>query len=87
MTLVAAVSPPLPPIPPPLVRQINAFVPVLACRDRSLRVMKYSGVRYQVEVAGPPSTLHLFYGDGGSTAEYLLYGTTDATVGCVGLGR
>ncbi|XP_043223062.1 Bardet-Biedl syndrome 7 protein homolog isoform X2 [Amphibalanus amphitrite] len=67
--------------------RINSFVPVLACRDRSLRVMKYSGVRYQVDVAGPPSTLHLFYGDGGSTAEYLLYGTTDAAIGCVALGR
>lgn len=67
--------------------KINSFVPVLACRDRTLRVMKHGGVRYQVDVSGPPSTLHLFYGDGGSSAEYLLYGTSDAAIGCVQIGR
>ena len=47
--------------------KINRLVPVLACEDRSIKVVKDSEVEYTAELPGPPSTLQLFYNDGGET--------------------
>ncbi|XP_076069179.1 BBSome complex member BBS7-like isoform X2 [Oratosquilla oratoria] len=63
------------------------LVPVLACEDRLLRVMKDSEVLYSVELPSTPSSLQLFYNDGGEQGDQLLYGTNDGKIGLVQLGR
>ncbi|GFQ74385.1 bardet-Biedl syndrome 7 protein homolog [Trichonephila clavata] len=67
--------------------KVGTIVPILACQDRILRVLKESNCLYEIEIAGPPSTLALYQNDGGDTGEDLLYGTTDGKVGLVSVGR
>ncbi|KAM9795580.1 BBSome complex member BBS7 [Neosynchiropus ocellatus] len=59
-------------------------VPVLACQDRVLRVLKGSELSYDVEVPGPPSVLELYNRDGG---EQVLFGTTDGKIGLLQIGE
>lgn len=66
---------------------MKSLIPVLACEDRLLRVMRDSEVLYSVELPSPPSSLQLFYNDGGENGDQLLYGTTDGKIGLVQLGR
>ncbi|CAL4090214.1 unnamed protein product, partial [Meganyctiphanes norvegica] len=67
--------------------KVKSLVPVLACEDRLLRVMRDSEVLYSVELPSPPSALQLFYNDGGENGDQILYGTTDGKIGLVQLGR
>ncbi|XP_055938767.1 Bardet-Biedl syndrome 7 protein homolog isoform X3 [Argiope bruennichi] len=67
--------------------KVGTIVPILACQDRILRVLKESNCLYEIEVPGPPSTLALYQNDGGDAGEDLLYGTTDGKVGLVSVGR
>ena len=67
--------------------QVKTVVPVLACSDRLLRVLREAEVVYSVEVPSVPTCLHLFYGDGGETGDLVLYGTSDGGIGLVQLGR
>ncbi|XP_053734594.1 Bardet-Biedl syndrome 7 protein isoform X2 [Synchiropus splendidus] len=59
-------------------------VPVLACQDRVLRVLKGSELSYNTEVPGPPSVLELYNRDGG---EEVLLGTTDGKIGLIQIGE
>lgn len=43
----------------------RGITPVLACDDRTLKVMNGSTVAYQLEVGGPPNILHLYQNYGG----------------------
>lgn len=67
--------------------KMKTLVPVLACEDRLLRVMRDSDVLYSVELPAPPTSLQLFYNDGGENGDQLLYGTSDGKIGLVQLGR
>ncbi|KAK8730285.1 hypothetical protein OTU49_008194 [Cherax quadricarinatus] len=69
------------------VERMKYLVPILACEDRLLRVMRDSEVLYSVELPSPPTSLQLFYNDGGENGDKLLYGTSDGKVGLVQLGR
>lgn len=59
-------------------------LPILACQDRVLRVLKGSELAYGIEVPGPPSVLELYNKDGG---DEILYGTTDGKIGLVQVGE
>ncbi|KAL4641776.1 Bardet-Biedl syndrome 7 protein [Arapaima gigas] len=61
---------------------LGRIVPVLACQDRVLRVLKGSELSYAVEVPGPPTVLELNNQDGGGKGE-VLYGTADGKLGLV----
>ena len=64
------------------------IIPILCCEDRLLRVMTpESEVLYSVEVPATPSTVHLFYEDGGEYGDLLMYGTTDGRLGLLAIGR
>ncbi|CAN9514593.1 unnamed protein product [Ophioblennius macclurei] len=63
---------------------LSRMVPVLACQDRVLRVLKGSELLYDVEVPGPPSVLERYNKDGG---DEVLYGTTDGKIGLVQIGE
>nr|XP_045592027.1 Bardet-Biedl syndrome 7 protein homolog isoform X1 [Procambarus clarkii]XP_045592028.1 Bardet-Biedl syndrome 7 protein homolog isoform X1 [Procambarus clarkii] len=69
------------------VEKMKCLIPILACEDRLLRVMRDSEVLYSVELPSPPSSLQLFYNDGGENGDQLLYGTSDGKIGLVQLGR
>ena len=44
-------------------------------------------MRYTAELPGPPTTLQLFYNDGGEGGQQVLYGTADGKIGLMTLGR
>lgn len=67
--------------------QVSTLTPILACQDRSLKVLRDSTVMYSVEVPGPPTALQLFYNDGGENGDEVLYGTSDGKIGQVRLTR
>ncbi|KAB7495673.1 Bardet-Biedl syndrome 7-like protein [Armadillidium nasatum] len=72
---------------PDMVQRMKSLVPILACEDRLLRVMRDSDILYSVELPAPPTTLQLFYNDGGEYGDQLLYGTSDGKIGLVQLSR
>ena len=49
--------------------QVSTLTPVLACQDRSLKVLRDSSVMYSVELPGPPTAMQLFYNDGGENGD------------------
>uniref|UniRef100_A0A915IC27 Bardet-Biedl syndrome 7 n=1 Tax=Romanomermis culicivorax TaxID=13658 RepID=A0A915IC27_ROMCU len=57
------------------------LTPVLACDDRTLKVLKGSDLDYVTEVGGTPNILHLYENTGGSQGDLLLYGTKDGRLG------
>ena len=57
------------------------MTPVLACQDRTLRVLRDSSVLYSAQVPGPPTCLHPFCNDGGEEGDEVLFGTADGKVG------
>ncbi|XP_019862996.1 PREDICTED: Bardet-Biedl syndrome 7 protein homolog [Amphimedon queenslandica] len=59
----------------------RGLVPVLACEDCALRVLKGSELLYELEVAGPPTTVAL--SEEGGAGRGLLYGTSDGRLGLV----
>uniref|UniRef100_A0A6Q2YKU6 Bardet-Biedl syndrome 7 protein homolog n=2 Tax=Esox lucius TaxID=8010 RepID=A0A6Q2YKU6_ESOLU len=62
---------------------LGRIVPVLACQDRVLRVLKGSELLYDIEVPGPPCVLELYNRDGGTNGEDILYGTIDGKLGLI----
>ena len=63
------------------------LTPVLACRDRTLRVLRDSTLLYTAQLPGPPTCIHPFYNDGGENGDEILYGTSDGKVGLMKLTR
>ncbi len=62
------------------------LIPVLACQDRTLRILDKAKLNYIVNLHSIPSALVLMNGDGGETGFDLVYGTLDGTFGLVTLG-
>jgi len=69
------------------VEKVKTLIPIIACADRSLKVIKDSEVMYTAELPGPPTTMQLFYNDGGESGEQVLYGTEDGKIGMMTLGK
>ena len=67
--------------------QTNRLIPVLACADRTLKVLDRSNLLHNVEVNGTPTVLHLNGNDGGEVGDEVLYGTSDGKVGLIRVGR
>lgn len=70
-----------------LFAQNNRLTPVLACEDRTLRVLDRSSLLHNIEVDAIPTVLHLNGNEGGETGDEILYGTADGRVGLVCIGR
>lgn len=66
----------------PLAR-VKALIPVLACQDRVLRVLKDSQCQLEIEVPGPASALALHQNDGGASGAEIVYGTNDGRLGLI----
>lgn len=60
---------------------------MLACEDRTLRVLDRSFLLHNIEVDAVPTVLHLSGNEGGEAGDEILYGTADGRVGLVHIGR
>jgi Bardet-Biedl syndrome 7 protein len=60
--------------------KVPTLTPVLACHDRSLKVLRQSSVIFSVELNSAPTALQLFYNDGGEKGDEVLFGTSDGKV-------
>ncbi|XP_075738416.1 BBSome complex member BBS7 [Rhipicephalus microplus] len=67
--------------------KLRALVPVLACQDRLLRVLKDSQCQMEIEVSGPATALCLYQGDGGAAGKDVVYGTSDGKVGLISIDK
>uniref|UniRef100_A0A914XPM1 Bardet-Biedl syndrome 7 n=2 Tax=Plectus sambesii TaxID=2011161 RepID=A0A914XPM1_9BILA len=63
----------------------RGLTPVIACDDRTIKVLDGSLLSYQVELGGIPNILHLFLNNGGHQGQLVLYGTKDGRIGLVDL--
>ncbi|VDK49346.1 unnamed protein product [Anisakis simplex] len=57
---------------------------VLACDDKTIKVLNGSELSYEVQLGDIPNVLHLFMNDGGNK-QRVLYGTKDGRLGLVDL--
>jgi Bardet-Biedl syndrome 7 protein len=69
------------------VEKVKTLIPIIACADRSLKVIKDIEVLYTAELPGPPTTMQLFYNDGGESGEQVLYRKEDGKIGMMTLGK
>lgn len=69
------------------VEKVDVLVSVLACKDRCLRVVRSNGVRYTVETDGVVECLELLLNTGGSSGDWLVYGTNNGTLASLKIGR
>ncbi|CAG0886131.1 unnamed protein product [Cyprideis torosa] len=61
--------------------KVTPVRPVLACEDRTLKVVAGSDIQYQVELEGSPTALALAWGDGGVQGNEVVYGTAGGIFG------
>ncbi|XP_064481512.1 Bardet-Biedl syndrome 7 protein homolog [Ornithodoros turicata] len=65
--------------------KVKSLIPVLACQDRVVRVLKDSKCQLEIEVPGPASALALYQNDGGASGTEILYGTSDGQLGLISI--
>ena len=63
--------------------QVKTLVPILACKDRSLRIMHQAKLSYSVNIEGVPSFVIPIFGDGGDSGNDVIFATTEGIVGLV----
>ncbi|ODM95967.1 Bardet-Biedl syndrome 7 protein [Orchesella cincta] len=59
------------------IEKVRKLMPILACTDRTLKVLNSAQLDFSVNIDGIPTCLHLMFGDGGELGTDLLYGTSD----------
>ncbi|TRY73217.1 hypothetical protein TCAL_01950 [Tigriopus californicus] len=67
--------------------KVSTLSPLLACQDRSIKMLRDSNVLYSAELPGPPTCLQLYYNDGGENGDEVLYGTSDGKLGLMKFDR
>uniref|UniRef100_A0A183CD97 CPSF_A domain-containing protein n=1 Tax=Globodera pallida TaxID=36090 RepID=A0A183CD97_GLOPA len=64
----------------------RGLTPVLACADKTIKVLEGSRLVYEVPVGDVPTVLHLFCNDGGYNKQKVLFGCRNGVIGLVDLG-
>ncbi|CAK5078258.1 unnamed protein product [Meloidogyne enterolobii] len=64
----------------------RGLTPVLACADKTIKVLDGSRIVYQVPLNEVPTVLHLFCNDGGYNKQKVLFGCKNGYIGLVDLG-
>lgn len=67
--------------------QARRLIPILACKDRTLKILSNAQVHFSVNIDGIPTCLHLMFGDGGDSGSEVLYGTSDGKLGLISIQR
>uniref|UniRef100_A0A915PRH4 Bardet-Biedl syndrome 7 protein n=1 Tax=Setaria digitata TaxID=48799 RepID=A0A915PRH4_9BILA len=63
----------------------RGITPVIACKDKTIKVIEGSKLCYEIGLGDIPNVLHLFMNDGGFNKQKVLYGTTDGHLGLIDL--
>ncbi|VDN04159.1 unnamed protein product [Thelazia callipaeda] len=63
----------------------RGITPIIACDDKTVKVLEGSQLSYEVGLKDIPSVLHLFLNDGGLSKQKVLYGTKDGNIGLLEL--
>ncbi|TKR78104.1 hypothetical protein L596_018965 [Steinernema carpocapsae] len=59
----------------------RGITPVLACDDKTLKILSGSEVAFELLLGDSPNVLHLFMNDGGFNKQMVLYGTKNGRLG------
>ncbi|CAD5213465.1 unnamed protein product [Bursaphelenchus okinawaensis] len=65
----------------------RGVTPLVACEDKTIKVLQNLQLQYEVILGDIPSTMHLFMNDGGFTKQKVLYGTRNGRLGLLDLGE
>ncbi|VDM92325.1 unnamed protein product [Onchocerca ochengi] len=63
----------------------RGITPVIACNDKTIKVIEGSKLNYEIGLNDVPNVLHLFMNDGGFNKQKILYGTKDGHLGLIDL--
>ncbi|EJW70949.1 hypothetical protein WUBG_18143, partial [Wuchereria bancrofti] len=63
----------------------RGITPIIACNDKTIKVIEGSKLSYEIGLSDIPNVLHLFMNDGGFNKQKVLYGTKDGHLGLVDL--
>ncbi|VDK82988.1 unnamed protein product [Litomosoides sigmodontis] len=63
----------------------RGITPIIACSDKTIKVIEGSKLSYEIGLSDVPNVLHLFMNDGGFNKQKVLYGTKDGHLGLVDL--
>nr|CDP96655.1 BMA-OSM-12 [Brugia malayi] len=63
----------------------RGITPIIACNDKTIKVIEGSKLSYEIGLNDIPNVLHLFMNDGGFNKQKVLYGTKDGHLGLVDL--
>jgi Bardet-Biedl syndrome 7 protein len=69
----------------PFKMQVKMLVPILACQDRTLRILERGKLKYIVNITSIPSALVLMNGDGGESGWDVMFGTLEGKFGLITL--
>ncbi|KAF7632394.1 hypothetical protein Mgra_00008176 [Meloidogyne graminicola] len=64
----------------------RGITPVLACADKTIKVLDGSRIVYQIPLNEVPTVLHLFCNDGGYNKQKILFGCRNGHIGLIDLG-
>jgi len=65
--------------------KVKVLVSILACQDRTLRILEKGKLKFTVNLPSIPSTLDLLNGDGGESGWDIIFGTMEGRFGMITL--
>ncbi|KAL1110414.1 hypothetical protein AAG570_007945, partial [Ranatra chinensis] len=66
---------------------VQRLTPVLACEDRTLKILKYSSLAHNIPLPSAVTTLGLLNNDGGESGDQIVYGMENGQIGLVQISR
>ena len=60
-----------------------SLTPLLACQDSTVYSLRDSSIRHQLPLDGIPTVIQLFHADGGTSGEWIVFGTSCGRIGLV----
>ena len=71
-----------------LLKQVPSLTPLLGCQDGNIYSLRDSSLRHRLPIdAGIPTAIQLFQNDGGTSGEWVIYGTSLGQIGLVRWSR
>ncbi|KAI9565490.1 hypothetical protein GHT06_009282 [Daphnia sinensis] len=67
--------------------KVPSLTPLLGCQDGTIYSLRDSAVRHRLPLDGIPTAMQLFQNDGGTSGEWVVYGTSLGQIGLVRWSR